>query len=539
MKIWVNGRKLKCSEKGCKKKHAYTLEYTKHRDSHSYPGLACATCGTSLSGPTEYAVHLGQDHPLELALQETQPEDVPPPPAPPTFSSPAPSPAVSECMGASSPAMFPAPASQEPIQQVHTPMSAPPIMMASPQTILPPPSPQQPMSAPSSVQFTDEMDFAAINSLTSNMPILDNTVPDQINKESDEFMSILNDLNNCTKDYHSPSGAEPGQQQTEPLPPQQQQSNAQIMAAVVQQHEQQQQSNAQIMAELQRQQEGQELQFDNKLEDMMGPGGGGAEYQSPGPHPVILSPRSEQTQKPRPQDSAAKELQEMERAVGAITDQLEAGAPPDFQHYSPVYQEPPNQSPGVIMRVPQSQLASQQQQEFQVQGNPQQEEQNLQHEDSLDNSAYPTSQVPEFQQHPEWVQQHPEVVQQHPDVVQQHRDVVQQHAEVVQQHPEVVQQHPEVVQQHPEMVQQQQTSHQRHGSGNHPSAEVRAIVANRIHARKMSRSDSFDSRPSGNWTPPLTPQGPQELTQRQSIESDHNDPTEPPAMETPVSEEVS
>ena len=69
MKIWVNGRKLKCTEKGCKKKHAYTLEYTKHRDEHSYVGLNCAICNRPQPGPADYAAHMAAEHPTELSLQ--------------------------------------------------------------------------------------------------------------------------------------------------------------------------------------------------------------------------------------------------------------------------------------------------------------------------------------------------------------------------------------------------------------------------------------------------------------------------------------
>ena len=69
MKIWVNGRKLKCTEKGCKKKHAYTLEYTKHRDEHTYLGLNCAICNRPQPGPADYAAHMAAEHPTELSLQ--------------------------------------------------------------------------------------------------------------------------------------------------------------------------------------------------------------------------------------------------------------------------------------------------------------------------------------------------------------------------------------------------------------------------------------------------------------------------------------
>jgi len=81
LKIWVNGRKLKCSETGCKKKYAYTLEYTKHRDSHHYEGLSCGVCGCKQLGPADYASHIKKEHPEHLTPTETQAEDLPPPPS--------------------------------------------------------------------------------------------------------------------------------------------------------------------------------------------------------------------------------------------------------------------------------------------------------------------------------------------------------------------------------------------------------------------------------------------------------------------------
>ena len=147
-------------------------------------------------------------------------------------------------------------------------MSAPPIMMASPAGLLPPPSPQQPMSAPSSVQFTehtDHMDFAAINNITNNMPILDQTVQDPINKESEEFMSILNDLQkDCNQDFgnsqQQPQQPDRQQQQLEPASHHQQQQQQQLSL---------QPSNAQIMDGLIREQENQEFFDNNKIDDVM------------------------------------------------------------------------------------------------------------------------------------------------------------------------------------------------------------------------------------------------------------------------------
>jgi hypothetical protein len=451
MKIWVNGRKLKCAEKGCKKKHAYTLEYTKHRDGHSYLGLQCALCGHGVSGPAEYAAHMAQDHPVELALPETQTEDLPPPPAPPTFtttsSTPSPSPAPGEVLGpVCSPAMFHQPASHEPLQQVHTPMSAPPIMMASPQTLLPPPSPQQPMSAPSSVQFTDEMDFAAINSMTINMPILDSTGPDQINKESEEFMSILNDLNDCTQEYVTNQPSAEGRQEP----------GSQDLL---------QQSNAQIMDELERQKENQTF-HDNNIEDIMGPeggGGGGPEFSSPGPHPVILSPRSDSSRQLEPAQSPLEAPTHL--AERPDPGQQDTG---HFQQFSSsFYHEQPGPSPG-----PAPESAGEDGQQQLHLGPIQYPEQQTfhphqQHNEEADAQVQPLPAVlsPDTKQPPNWQLAHS---QRRPST----------------------------------------------GSGSHPSAEVMQNLAKAILERKRSRSTSVDSLRSEAWspavdvTPPLTPQGP-------------------------------
>ena len=77
LKIWVNGSKLKCTEPGCKKKFAYTLEYTKHRDSHQFEGLKCAECGAEQNSPAEYSAHLKQEHQEHLYSPETHPDDLP------------------------------------------------------------------------------------------------------------------------------------------------------------------------------------------------------------------------------------------------------------------------------------------------------------------------------------------------------------------------------------------------------------------------------------------------------------------------------
>ena len=120
------------------------------------------------------------------------------------------------------------------------------------------------MSAPSSVQFSeaDHMDFVAINNITNNMPILDQTVQDPINKESEEFMSILNDLQkDCNQDF--------GNNQQQQQPQQQQQQLGPVHHQ--QQQPPQQPSNAQIMDGLLKEQENQEF-FDNnidKIDDVM------------------------------------------------------------------------------------------------------------------------------------------------------------------------------------------------------------------------------------------------------------------------------
>ena len=210
LKIWINGSKLKCTEVGCKKKFAYTLEYTKHRDNHQYSGLTCSLCGSAQAGPALYAAHLKSEHREQLFSTETQPEDLLPPPSskrgqlsesPSPAPAPGPEAVLSPAVLLSNP-RTPGSSSELQLQQVHTPQSAPPVMTASPGHLshLGPLSPQQPMSAPPTTQFSEDLDFTA----AINMPIIEDqalTPPAQTvinNKETEEFMSILNDLKDCT-----------------------------------------------------------------------------------------------------------------------------------------------------------------------------------------------------------------------------------------------------------------------------------------------------------------------------------------------------
>ena len=79
LKIWNNGSKLKCNFPGCKKKCAYTLDYTKHRDNHLYEGLACSVCSAVMASPAEYSVHLKEEHPDHLFSTESHQDDLVPP----------------------------------------------------------------------------------------------------------------------------------------------------------------------------------------------------------------------------------------------------------------------------------------------------------------------------------------------------------------------------------------------------------------------------------------------------------------------------
>ena len=218
LKIWINGSKLKCTEVGCKKKFAYTLEYTRHRDNHQYEGLTCSVCGSSQSGPAVYAAHLKSEHPEHLTSTETHQDDLIPPPV---KKSPSPTAPLPEAV--LSPAVLcnprtPGGSAELQLPQVHTPQSAPPVMTASPAHLshLGPLSPQQPMSAPPTTQFSDDMDFAS----AINMPIIDEEALSQPdphvinNKETEEFMSILNDLKDCTSTPPFPSGPSPTDTQT-------------------------------------------------------------------------------------------------------------------------------------------------------------------------------------------------------------------------------------------------------------------------------------------------------------------------------------
>ena len=81
LKIWNNGSKLKCNFPGCKKKCAYTLDYTKHRDNHLYEGLSCSVCGQAQASPSAYSVHLKEEHPDHLFSTESHQDDLVPPPS--------------------------------------------------------------------------------------------------------------------------------------------------------------------------------------------------------------------------------------------------------------------------------------------------------------------------------------------------------------------------------------------------------------------------------------------------------------------------
>ena len=228
LKIWINGSKLKCTEVGCKKKFAYTLEYTKHRDNHQYSGLTCSLCGAAQAGPAVFAAHLKSEHREQLFSTETQPEDLLPPPSSKReklSSSPSPAAAPGPPEAVLSPAVLcnprtPGGSSELHLQQVHTPQSAPPVMTASPGHLshLGPFSPSQPMSAPPSTQFTDDIDFtSAINMPIIEDPALPSPAQNVINnKESEEFMSILNDLKASTSNPPFESDPSPSHSQTNP-----------------------------------------------------------------------------------------------------------------------------------------------------------------------------------------------------------------------------------------------------------------------------------------------------------------------------------
>jgi hypothetical protein len=186
MKIWVKRGNLKCGRPGCaRQKYAYTLDYTRHRDSHDYVGLACDVCGAEQgSSPQRLAAHMAAAHEEYLFRMETQPEDIPGkqpessvqqqsplaaaiPPGDSTVGAAATAEAAAASVG--SPLMYqprsvgPPPVSNNSMMyplhmmvDVKTPKSAPPVLLdCSPGggSSMVSPSPQggqqQPMSAPS------------------------------------------------------------------------------------------------------------------------------------------------------------------------------------------------------------------------------------------------------------------------------------------------------------------------------------------------------------------------------------------------------
>ena len=232
LKIWVNGSKLKCSEPGCKKKFAYTLEYTRHRDAHLYSGLQCSVCGSPQSGPAAYAAHLKEEHQEHLYSTETHQDDLVPPPNTKKKDQQA-LVRVPDIQESPSPVQPITPGYVD-SQQVHTPLSAPPVMTASPQsnghvTPMSPGDHRQPMSAPPTSQFSDA-DLDQLSAI-SNMPIIEDEAlapsADQT-PENDELMDILNDLKNDLpqqddlNQYQYPNQSEPdsasGFNQSPPVP---------------------------------------------------------------------------------------------------------------------------------------------------------------------------------------------------------------------------------------------------------------------------------------------------------------------------------
>ena len=345
------------------------------------------------------------------------------------------------------------------------------------------------------------MDFAAINNITNNMPILDQTVQDPINKESEEFMSILNDLQkDCNQDFGSSQQQPPDrQQQQQPLEP----------ASHHQQQQQQlsqQPSNAQIMDGLIREQENQEFFDNNKIDDVMDgnkivenklndlrSADGGKDFPSPGPHPVILSPRfspkSNPTQESEPQTQLAEQS--------------------NFQQFpNSMYQQQPNQSPGVIVSRPQQQEQQQQQENLQQQQQQQEEQKAVQQLLEHDPQISLPQPEPSF---PFETSNNPS------DQTDCKEPPIQQriHSEAQAAVPETSKDptlRPES-QLNSDKVMQVGGGQARRDSDGHASPAVRAIVANKILHRNRSLSDSIDSRKSEAWseapaTPPLTPVGP-------------------------------
>ena len=63
IKIWVPHR-IKCDK--CKFKTSYTLDYARHKDTHTIRGLACSKCQCEVSTPKAYGEHMEIHHPSVL-----------------------------------------------------------------------------------------------------------------------------------------------------------------------------------------------------------------------------------------------------------------------------------------------------------------------------------------------------------------------------------------------------------------------------------------------------------------------------------------
>ena len=169
-------------------------------------------------------------------------------------------------------------------------------------------------------------------------------------------MSILNDLQkDCNQDF--------GNSQQQPQPDRQEQQHR-LDQQQQQQQLSQQHSNAQIMDGLILEQENQEFFDNNKIDDVMDgnkivenklndlrSADGGKDFPSPGPHPVILSPRFSPKSNPTQESEPQTQLTEQSSFQQFPTSM-----------YQQQQQQQPNQSPGVIVSRPQQQEEQQEEQ---------------------------------------------------------------------------------------------------------------------------------------------------------------------------------
>jgi hypothetical protein len=214
---------------------------------------------------------------------------------------------------------------------------------------------------------------------------------------------------------------------------------------------------------------------ENKLNDLRSVDGG-KDFPSSGPHPVILSPRSNPTEEFEPQLTESSSFEQFPTSM--------------------YEQQQPDQSPGVIVSRPQQQ---EQQQEEQKAVQQQQQQQSLEHDPPI---SLPSQPEPSLQFESNNPADQTDCSE--PPTQQKNHSGAETTVSETSKESQLSSN---------KVMPVGSGQARRDSDGHSASPAVRAIVANKILHRNRSLSDSIDSRKSEAWseapaTPPLTPVGP-------------------------------